>query len=107
MKPQPHHTPTTVAEICLRAAEVIRERGWHQKDYANEKGNVCLFAAINIASGSTAWGPTSIGAAAVRRVKRHLKLRVCDSVAKWNDAPDRTLAEVIDALESAALEDRK
>lgn len=105
MKPQPHHTPATVSEICLRAAEVIRERGWCQMDYKNDQGNVCTLGALSVAVGKDPVCTVdylqiadSIGA-----MKVHLQLGFGEAIAHWNDKPGRTVEQVINALEETAF----
>ncbi|WP_217235404.1 hypothetical protein [Streptomyces sp. AC555_RSS877] len=111
----------TLAEIYLKAAEVIRANGHYKGAYwgrpesgvgvelAAAECPVCTVGALCVATigdpvpssdeadpvivhfASRMFGPTNEAAAVV-------------SIARWNDADDRTPADVIAAFEQAARE---
>lgn len=98
----------------LKAADVIRERGWWQGGYCPDKsdgfsGPVCALGAINVAEGRAAW-MIEFDRRRVynKRVARGLCIEPGESfavfeISVWNDTADRTAAEVIAGLEAAAL----
>jgi hypothetical protein len=86
----------------LKAANVIRERGWAQGCYESDSGNVCILGAIRIALWNDASGLSSIHVSdkniAVKRVEDYIK----QSPDRWNDRKGRTEKEVIELLETVA-----
>lgn len=97
-----------LAPVFRRAAEVIQERG-HAKDvFESETGAVCAVGALRIAAGYDVHN--GLGLEPWEAV-RFLSPRICSNttdedpterVADWNDAWDRSEAEVIEALRDAA-----
>ncbi|MEU8136047.1 DUF6197 family protein [Streptodolium elevatio] len=106
-------------QIYRNAIDVIRERGWHQGDFFNDDGvaigGCCIAGAIRYGTN----GYPSVPSDATDEAEMWLVEKVlgayyfdwvmlwasggcADAVGKWNDAPDRTKAEVIAALEAAA-----
>ena len=88
--------------MLLRAAEIIEERGWCQ-EYQDTAGRVCVGRAIMLALGlKSGWA----GNEQERIVRHRLGFSAArfpsGALANWNDAPDRTDAEVIARLRSAA-----
>jgi len=105
MKPQPTQ-PTTISTLCLRAADVIRERGWCQETCMDEKGSVCLLGALLTADGIDLLAAEVVSCSYLERVteraiERHINH---DSVPGWNDKEGRTVEEVIAVLEATAWE---
>lgn len=93
----------SLADVLDAAADYIRTHGWHQGDLGFEGGPRCLIGAIDEAA-QEEWAPLD---AAVAHVSRCLGLRPLPSskwvsAAKWNDRPERSADEVIDALMEAA-----
>lgn len=88
----------TTYEILRKAADVIRERGWHQGDYEGPGGGVCAEGAINVVCNGT---PNESGETA-HKARVVLASFLNNIINSWNDAPDRTVDEVIAALEEAA-----
>jgi hypothetical protein len=82
-------------QTLLRAAEIIRERGWASA-YHRTSGH-CAHTAI----GADGW--TADAATAVQSFINHLGGKSVEDIWNWNDAPERTAAEVIKALTEAAL----
>lgn len=93
-----------VGRVLMKAAEIIRERGWCQNRFEDSAGRVCAMGALKVAAGMPAdiMGAVLPPAAfkARDRLQNHLNGR---GPHKWNDDADRTADEVIAALESAAL----
>ena len=99
----------TNREICLKAAQRLREVGWQQGDFGPTEGPHCMLGACQWAVG---WY-TGIAA---RSDDEDVELEVlageagdaaCHQVdgllqgaAAWNDEPGRTVEEVIATLEA-------
>lgn len=111
------------ADILDRAAEVIERNGWHQGDYFNRDQEgaginpadcaVCTRGAINIvATGGNPVNDYDVNGVAAAEA---LDLFLWDTfeaegrygIAPWNDAPERTAAEVIAVLREAAAAERE
>lgn len=102
-----------LAPLFRKAAEVIEQRG-HAKDmFESETGAVCAVGALRIAAGYYAEPPVEGGIfaseplAAVKFLSSRIYSNTTDEdpverIADWNDAWDRTEAEVIEALHDAA-----
>lgn len=91
-----------VAECLLRAAQRIRERGWCQYFPCDESKRLCLLGAIfdlRRPVDSIVWGDHSMD---MQNAGSFMLKRGQDG--NWNDAPSRTAAEVIAALEDAAAD---
>lgn len=102
-----------VADILERAADLIEPEGaWTQGAFAvsatgerlNEQAPEavcwCVAGAISRAAGSFYSG----GASAARD---HLRAIIQDTLPHWNDAPERTQAEVVSKLREAAAKARQ
>lgn len=79
----------------LAAADYIREHGWCQYEWVDAHGRVCIMSAISKVSDNF-----NISHKALCQhlgVSQHR----CEAV-DWNNAPGRTIDEVLSALESAA-----
>lgn len=93
-----------VRATLLAAADLIEPEGaWYQLhgSRVNSDGSVSLCALIAI---YRATDLSSVGLAASLFVRRHLGLSDSEGLAGWNDAPERTQAEVVAALRAAASE---
>lgn len=107
MKPQPT-LPTTIPTICLRAAEVLRERGWTQRLAVADDGRVCAMGAIWVAMGADlregVFNQNGASADTVIEVENAFRKAMnCDQfVARWNDEPGRTVENVIAGFEATA-----
>lgn len=108
---------TETADILDAAANVIRENGWWQTFYYDLGADMplrdrpcCARGAINLAANGRHPGRLSnAGQDALGALERYLNIggEYPDSVADWNDAPDRTAEQVIAALEGAARAERE
>jgi hypothetical protein len=103
--------PLTVADVLERAADLIEPEGaWTQGAYARSVynrpiGNIsratcfCALGAMNVAAGASAVNQDQpephIAFANAVGIKDYL-------IATWNDAPERTQAEVVAKLREAA-----
>lgn len=94
------------SELLRKAADEIRRRGWHQGDYGSdysvpETCAVCSVGAISAATSGSPWLPTSTsGNQALCILTDAINL---EDVVPWNDAEGRTVEEVLDAFERAAV----
>lgn len=88
------------------AAQLIRERGLAKGERRSASGSLCLHGAISLA----AYGNHQIlngNCPAELAVIRYLRSQGAEKIydagaAGWNNAEERTAAEVIEALEAAA-----
>ena len=97
----------TNREICLKAAERLREVGWRQGGYGGEDGPHCILGACQWAA---AWYTNAAAARMVARraaraaVQTPCTTNYCDrggnTPIAWNDEPGRTMEEVIAVLEA-------
>lgn len=106
------------AAILDKAADVVQENGLYKGAFASgglgsgrpfSKKACCARGAINLAANdSTPWQTSEAGEAAHDALCSYLGIsgNVDQSVADWNDAEDRTAAEVIAALRGAAKAER-
>lgn len=84
-----------VGQALLNAADVLRRDGWCQGESRDPQGRHCALGALMEAGSVTAVMRGGV------RLKRSLGLEDT-SVAFWNDRPERTKEQVIEALERAA-----
>lgn len=106
-------TREDVAAALDRAAKVIEEDGWTQGCMFGENDTVCAMGAIvRATSGSMlAYVPTSaassllwsylntVGVVSDANAERY----AITGISQWNDMPNRTAADVINAMEKAAV----
>lgn len=81
----------TVEEMAARTADVIEECGWTQGTSVR-RGRVCLVQAMQRASTGPAW--SQLAARVIPLVGM--------SLVVWNDAPGRTVEEVVALLRGIA-----
>jgi hypothetical protein len=92
----------TVAELA-RAKEILIERGWVQGMLMSPDG-YCLLGSVDAATGSHSHRAQVVREVLEEFLRHDDKIRSSASgVAGWNDHPQRTQAEVLDALHRAAL----
>ena len=84
----------TVKQILKAAKALLVKRGWVQEEYSNANG-YCLLGAISKAAAGSNANPAFV---VVRRV---LRIKGLDTIAGWNDRPDRTKEEVLKVLDRA------
>lgn len=101
------------SEILRRAADEIRRRGWYQGEFApRETVNfddcpVCAWGAINAVQNGDPREWYVKDGPAYESVALHVLAATVGgskyySVPSWNDDPERTVEEVLDAFERAA-----
>lgn len=86
MKPQ----TLTDAE---KAKSLLLERGWCQGPYSTIDDPICLVSAL--------WYVTNIDHNAVAQAVEAMGFRSPRDAIQWNDAPGRTLDEVLERLDRA------
>lgn len=100
------------SELLRKAADEIRRRGWYQGDYGSDVSNfstcaVCSMGAVRAVLSPTgdAWGGTRTYSRlkAERAACTLVELAVGEILPNWNDAPGRTVEEVLDVFEKAAV----
>lgn len=88
----------TTKELRERAAQEIERRGWCQRSSTDPAGRVCLMKALSLADDAAKDG----GEACFKAYDElYAEVGVPSgllSLAKWNDAPERTKDEVIARL---------
>jgi hypothetical protein len=115
-------TPTDLPAVYRRAIEVIKTNGWIQgwlydpaQSLPHEQCRVCLLGAVGLAmleQPGEPWisfeeelrdlGPIIVALGLTNRLNGE-DTRPMQVLGTWNDAPDRTVDEVLDALERAAV----
>ena len=84
----------TPAEVCARAAELIREHGWVQGRFGDNRSGYCIYGALN-----TAFTAKPRSCSLPAEVWNLLPIR---SILSWNDDQSRTVDEVLAVLDEAA-----
>lgn len=107
-----------IAEVLDGAADVIERDGWCQNDLTSDDGRHCLMGAIGAHLGTLSesgwWNllafdevESKITAARdAAALAAQIDVGPGMNVANWNDAPERTEQEVLDALRLAAKQER-
>lgn len=89
----------------VRAAEIIRKRGWCQHELLRLDGSFCAVGALKEAVGMRMSAPVQdllypeLVDSPVKPALEALQNALGTYVATWNDAPERTQDEVIELLE--------
>jgi hypothetical protein len=86
--------------VLLRAAKIVRERGFHQGPW-RRRGPVCAAGAVAEAGEELSLLRSEVEARLLRFAGA-LGGSAFQDVHRWNDAPGRTAVEVAEALERAA-----
>ena len=105
-----------LADTLDDAADYIENRGWIQGEVVDEHGHVCAVGAVELGANrhgdSDEWLP--LRDHALLHLGDGLGLPLAawgddpgDAVAIWNDHPERTQQEVLDALRAAAKSARE
>lgn len=102
-------------KILMKAADYLEEHGHTKNRNVSHKGEVCLHGAINAAvygDPRSSRHEDECQNAVVKRAFDYLTSRGVSGVrcssgfygmAEWNDMPERTKQEVVDALREAAF----
>lgn len=94
-----------VSEILRAGKQALLDRGWCQGDEAaifGRHGKCC--AATALTKAPIEWRLEHVefpGNAAMRYLKAAAGIQPNDPIAAWNDAPERTLADVLFAYDLA------
>lgn len=100
------------SDVLLRSRDAIMDRGHCKGRFSDDEGRVCARGALLLAIGSVRsngepgyWGVHDIWFwNAEAYLKRHLGLDDADlAVPVWNNAPERTADDVLDAFFEAAI----
>lgn len=92
------------AQLLMRAADLIVERGWTQHKSVSSFGELCASEATYCANNWTALDHQD-ASEMWQRARNALRLHIGTAyIADWNDAPERTAEEVITALRATARE---
>ncbi|TXS34153.1 DUF6197 family protein [Streptomyces sp. OR43] len=92
----------TVTEHLELTALVIERYGWAQNTHRTTGGRRCILGAQAVLY-RLGHGDETTVAAAAQRLQAVLAARGCTlTYAKWNDIPDRTQADVLDLIRTAA-----
>lgn len=86
---QSHH-------ILKAAGDLIRNRGWNQGSWTNDKGAVCALAAIRLAARGNGSAEADAVAVLLGRIQDDLG-QTAHSVSGWNDSR-RSVGEVLHLL---------
>ena len=112
-------TTLTVADVLTQAAAVIRRNGWHRGYFFRQPGGnspencaVCAMGAINVvvfgkpvaSDVPQTWEQTQLGHNSYVAVEQFLNTD--KGLGGWNDEAERTVDEVLAALEGAAQAER-
>lgn len=94
------------SEILTRAADLIDKRGHAKRTYQSPDGALCVRGAIvKAVSLRFSFKRSSLTPAAatvaITALRRHVGFLPAGEIS-WNDAPERTKAEVVTALRGAA-----
>ena len=93
------------SKILLKAASLIEERGWCQHALETHEGRMCANGAVWIAAGRPV-SKDGVPPPEWHLTYRAARTRLWSSVGHvhdWNDAKDRTQAEVVAKLRAVAL----
>ncbi len=84
------------SDTVEKAADLLRERGWTQHTFEDSQGRLCVVGALHHASSG------AYNALASETYNAIAKCLGRGDLPLWNDAPERTQAEVEDKLMEAA-----
>jgi hypothetical protein len=87
--------------ILRRAHDALVKHGWCQQNYVDTHGHICLVEALfHVVDRRQRWQRDGSPMAAYRVLSRVIGN---DHLALWNDEKERTLPEILAALEAAAV----
>ncbi|MFJ8976028.1 hypothetical protein [Streptomyces sp. NPDC102282] len=94
--------PVTVTEHLELTALVIERYGWTQNKHRTRSGRACILGAQAVLHRLSIGDETTVDHAG-QRLQAVLRNRGCTlAYHRWNDLPDRTAAEVITLVRTAA-----
>lgn len=95
---------TSVAETLNLTADHIQEHGWWSKIHGSVDAGGGVTIPWCASNGiSAVAGGANAGMSARRAFAVYLGGTGCHDIYDWNDAPERTAAEVIEVLRAAAV----
>lgn len=86
------------SEIIREARNVLFERGWHKGDTLGPDGSVCTYGALIAATGEEVQSESVRAVFADEDATGFVERVIGAPIGQWNDLPERTFAEVVDAL---------
>lgn len=87
-------------ELMLKAADLIEKHGHAKGSYTDARGGYCFMGALHVAETGDTMGTNGLSSEACHRVMKHIGSR---GFIDWNDAPERTGAEVVGIMRRVAL----
>ena len=96
----------TPSDILRAAADRIERYGWTQHESGQDGQRMCVLMALGAAcddAGDRGRNEPSLWRSAKSALERHVRIG-SGFVSNWNDAPGRTVDEVLAALRGAAKE---
>lgn len=87
-----------VRDVLVTAKRILLERGWCQDVAEDDTGRCCLLGALSKAHVDEDQAPWRDAVAALSRDLPRLGHH-CANLVVWNDAPRRTLEDVLDLLD--------
>ena len=84
--------------VFIKAADLLREKGWGQGAFRPKGGGLCVLGALNVALGFSFDDLEGLDLLPFFAEVDGADLRL----ARWNDEPSRTKGEVLEALEHFA-----
>lgn len=92
------------SELLRKAADEIRRRGWHQGWYGSSAADPmnCSVCAAGAIVAAELGDPYEMFTADYHKARGYL-WRIVGGVSVWNDDPRRTVEEVLDVFEKAAV----
>ena len=111
-----HELPKTIPTVLISAAHILQNRGWCRGKLIDEDGALCLLSAIFVAStgqpASSFYGQDDhdeLTRAAWGVVEDLINARYGQigqgmlTIPGWNDQPSRTIEDVYQVLDDAAM----
>lgn len=93
----------TTKEVLVKAKNLIESRGWTQNWFSNSAGCLCVLGAIRAAVIDRPFANCSIADGFLIEDATAVVVNVtqCPTLAEWNDEPDRTVFQVLQAFDLA------
>ncbi len=90
----------TAAELRIKAAEIIEQRGWCQNTIESSDGSVCMVGAMRTAACGRAsdWSAWDTPEYKEAREQLREEIGIHGTLTGWNDCSGRTQVEVLARL---------
>lgn len=99
-------SPTVIADVLDKAADLLEHNGWTQGNYENIDGALCSVGAIRKVVTQSAYNGSRASARSVMALEDHLNPGaphlLWTQLIDWNDTPGRTMFEVIDLFRAVS-----